>query len=126
MKVEEAKKVALKKHGRPRNVGGQHLKAKKEITSKTTKKKLEDLEALKEYSNGSNSEGKKSFGVKWKDFDAEMFIVIKGETNLNIVKTTLYIYVCVWVTMKFVTEGLSILSKDFEVEMLIAIKVETD
>ena len=32
MKVEEAKKVALKKHGRPRNVGGQHLKPKKEST----------------------------------------------------------------------------------------------
>ena len=57
-----------------------------------------------------------------------MFIAIRGETNLNIVKTTLYIYmcVCVWVTMKFITEGLSILSKDFEVEMLIVIKVETD
>ena len=36
---------------------------------------------MKEHSNGSDSYDKKIFGVKWKDFDVEMLIAIRGETK---------------------------------------------
>lgn len=68
VKVEHEWKVALKKRGRPRNVGGQQLKAKEEGTLiyffklQTAKKKIEEMEAMEKYANGSYLDGKKCFG----------------------------------------------------------------